>query len=86
MNTKTVPMSAELRGATALRAGGGLGAAVRGRLAAVRRLRARRKAIAQLSRMSDEALLDIGVARDRIPDVVDGLLAREAPAAGGRSR
>jgi uncharacterized protein YjiS (DUF1127 family) len=49
------------------------------RLAAVRRLRQRRRAIIELSRMSDAGLRDLGIPRDRIAEVVDGLIAREGP-------
>ena len=50
------------------------------RLAAVGRLRQRRRAIVELSRMSDSGLRDLGIPRDRIAEVVDGLIAREGPA------
>lgn len=54
-------------------------APIKRHLAALQRRRARRQAILALSRMSDAALLDIGIPRDRIPDAVDGLIAREGP-------
>jgi uncharacterized protein YjiS (DUF1127 family) len=53
--------------------------AARGVLAAFRRVRQRRRAINELSRMSDWRLADMGIPRDRIPEVVDGLIAREGP-------
>jgi uncharacterized protein YjiS (DUF1127 family) len=86
MSTNTIPMGAEFRAEGArIDAGaagkGGLLTLLRGSLEALGRLRQRRRAINQLSRMSDGALLDIGVARDRIPDVVDGLIARDGPGA-----
>ena len=51
----------------------------RGRLAAVRVLRQRRRAISELARMSDGRLADLGIPRGQIPEVVDGLIAREGP-------
>lgn len=51
----------------------------RGMLAALRRIRQRRRTISELSRMSDWRLADIGIPRDRIPEVVDGLIARAGP-------
>jgi uncharacterized protein YjiS (DUF1127 family) len=86
MNTNTIPMGAELHGGAIQRharaAGpGGWLTLLKGRLEAVGRIRQRRRAINQLSRMSDEALLDMGIPRDRIPEVVDGLIAREGPGA-----
>ena len=86
MSTNTIPMGAEFRADAgrieprAARRGGWL-AFLQGRLASVRRIRQRRRAINQLSRLSDEALLDMGIPRDRIPEVVDGLIAREGPGA-----
>lgn len=55
------------------------------RLEAVRRLGQRRRAIAELSRMSDWRLRDMGIPRDQIADVVDGLIAREGPSVGHRA-
>ena len=86
MNTNTIPMGAEFQAEDA-RIGSHAGAKsgwwglLKGRLEAVGRMRQRRRAINQLSRMSDEALLDVGIPRDRIPEVVDGLIAREGPGA-----
>ena len=45
--------------------------------ARVRQARRRRQAIHELSALSDARLADIGVPRDRIPEVVDGLLRAE---------
>ncbi len=49
------------------------------RLVAVGRLRQRRRTIIELSRMSDSRLQDLGIPRDRIAEVVDGLIARNGP-------
>lgn len=49
------------------------------RLEATRRLRQRRRAISELARMSDWRLADLGIPRDHIAEVVDGLIAREGP-------
>ncbi len=49
------------------------------RLDAVRRHRHRRRAISELARMSDWRLADMGIPRDQITEVVDGLIAREGP-------
>lgn len=46
----------------------------------LRQARRRRRAIHELSALSDARLADIGVPRERIPEVVDGLLRREAAA------
>ena len=84
MNTNTIPMGAEFQAADARSHAvgkSGWRALLKGRLQAVGRVRQRRRAINQLSRMSDEALLDMGIPRDRIPEVVDGLIAREGPGA-----
>ena len=86
MTTNTIPMGAEFQAEDArirshAAAKGGWWGLLKGRLEAVARIRQRRRAINQLSRMSDEALLDIGVPRDRIPEVVDGLISREGPGA-----
>ena len=51
------------------------------RLAAVSRLHQRHRAIGELARMSDWRLQDMGIPRDKIAEVVDGLIAREGPAA-----
>ena len=52
------------------------------RLAALRRLRQRRHAISELARMSDSRLQDLGIPRDQIAEVVDGLIARQGPSFG----
>ena len=59
--------------------GGTLLAWAKNRLAVVRRLRQRRRAIGELSRMPDWQLRDMGIPRDQIAEVVDGLIAREGP-------
>ena len=56
------------------------------RLEAVRRLRQRRRAISELARMSDWRLADLGIPRDQIAEVVDGLIAREGPSIGGLAK
>jgi uncharacterized protein YjiS (DUF1127 family) len=86
MNTNTIPMGAEIQAEDARIHSRGTGAGgwlslLKGRLDALGRIRQRRRAINQLSRMSDESLLDMGIPRDRIPEVVDGLIAREGPGA-----
>lgn len=48
-------------------------------LAWLRRVRQRRRAIAELARMPDWRLADLGIPRDRIVEVVDGLIEREGP-------
>ena len=55
------------------------------RLAAMRRIRQRRRAMVELARMSDWRLQDLGIPRDRIAEVVDGLIAREGPSMGRRA-
>ena len=50
--------------------------------AALRRHRQRRRAIAELARMSDWRLADMGIPRDQIAEVVDGLIEREGPDVG----
>ncbi len=55
------------------------------RLAVIRRIRQRRRAIGELARMSDWRLQDLGIPRDRIAEVVDGLIAREGPSMGRRA-
>ncbi len=55
------------------------------RLEAVRRIRQRRRAIGELARMSDWRLQDLGIPRDQIAEVVDGLIAREGPPMGRRT-
>ena len=56
------------------------------RLEAVRRVHQRRQAISELARMSDSRLQDLGIPRDRIAEIVDGLVAREGPALGPSAR
>lgn len=53
------------------------------RFAALRRYQQRRGAIAELRRMSDWRLADLGIPRERIVEVVDGLIAREGPEVKG---
>ena len=55
------------------------------RLALIRRMRQRRQAIGELARMSDWRLQDMGIPRDQIAEVVDGLIAREGPSLGRRA-
>ncbi len=55
------------------------------RLAAIRRIQQRRQAIGELARMSDWRLQDLGIPRDQIAEVVDGLIAREGPSSGRRT-
>lgn len=59
---------------------GGLLAWARQRLEGLRRYQQRRLAIRELSRMSDWRLQDMGIPRDRISEIVDGLITRERPA------
>ncbi len=56
------------------------------RLQTMRRLRQRRRAVAELSRMPDWRLQDVGIPRDRIAQVVDGLMARQGPSVGRRAQ
>ncbi len=84
MNTNQIRLDADFRVATpgawphAPDVGAGL-AWVKNLLEAARRLRQRRQAIAELSRMPDWQLADLGIPRDQIAEVVDGLTAREGP-------
>ncbi len=55
---------------------------IQGRLTAIRLLRQRRRAIGELTRMSDQRLQDLGIPRGQIPEIVDGLIAREGPTVG----
>ncbi len=55
------------------------------RLAAMRRIQQRRRAIGELARMSDWRLQDLGIPRDQIAEVVDGLIARQGPSMGRRT-
>ncbi len=88
MNTNTVLMGTDL-GVETPRARprfpdfGGLLSWAKGRLAAIRLLRQRRKAIGELARMSNKRLEDLGIPRGQIPEVVDGLIARQGPGFGG---
>ena len=87
MNTNTIQIGADL-GVETSRAWpripdfGGLLTWTKGRLAAVHLLRQRRRAISELARMSDGRLADLGIPRGQIPEVVDGLIAREGPIVG----
>lgn len=88
MNTNTIRIGAELgvetpRVRPQIPDFGGLLSWVRGRLAAIRLLRQRRRAIGELARMSDKRLADLGIPRGQIPEVVDGLIARKGPGFGG---
>ncbi len=49
------------------------------RLAAVRLLQQRRRTIAELARMSDSRLRDLGIPRGQIAEIVDGRIARQGP-------
>ena len=55
------------------------------RLATIRRIQQRRQAIGELARMSDWQLQDLGIPRDQIAEVVDGLIARQGPSSGRRT-
>jgi uncharacterized protein YjiS (DUF1127 family) len=63
------------------KATGGLRAWALGRLEALRRHQQRRRAISELARMSDWRLADLGIPREQIREVVDGMIAREGPSA-----
>lgn len=84
MNTKQLQPGTDLRvettriGLRSLAIGAWLGWA-RNRLEAVRRMQQRRQAIGALARMSDWRLQDLGIPRDQIAEVVDGLIARQGP-------
>jgi len=84
MNTNTIRMGADL-GVETPRARphipdfGGWLTWAQGRLAAIRLVRQRRRAISELARMSDARLADLGIPRGQIPEVVDGLISREGP-------
>ncbi len=82
MTTNTIQLDTALRAATAGRrpalSAGWLERAGMA-LAALRRMHQRRRAISELARMSDWRLADLGIPRDRIREVVDGLIAREGP-------
>ena len=86
MNTNTMRLDAEFRAhASGVRRGDTAGwlTWAKSGLASLRGMRQRRRAIAELSRMSDWRLADMGIPRDRIAEVVDGLIAREGPDFGG---
>jgi uncharacterized protein YjiS (DUF1127 family) len=51
----------------------------------MRRIQQRRRAIGELARMSDWRLQDLGIPRDQIAEVVDGLIARQGPSMGRRT-
>lgn len=65
------------------RRAGGLRAWASSTLDALRRHQQRRRAIAELTRMSDWRLADLGIPREQIREVVDGMIAREGPSAKG---
>lgn len=84
MNTNTIRIGADLGVETPrLRPRipdfSGLLTWTKGRVAAVVRVRQRRRAIRELARMSDARLADLGIPRGQIPEVVDGLVARQGP-------
>ena len=54
-------------------------------LAGLRTWQARRRANAELRRLDDRVLADIGIERSAIRQVVDGLVARGAPPANGNT-
>lgn len=64
-----------------LRTGGVRSAATTGWLRALRRRHQRNRAVSELRRMSDWRLADLGIPRGQIPEVVDGLIARQGPGA-----
>ena len=85
MNTNTIRMGTDLgvetsRARPRIPEFGGLLSWAKGRAEAIRVLRQRRKAIGELARMSNQRLEDLGIPRGQIPEVVDGLIAREGPA------
>jgi uncharacterized protein YjiS (DUF1127 family) len=83
MNTNHIGLGTDFRADTSGQPcvdTGGLRTWARARLEAFRRYQQRRRAIAELVRMSDWRLADLGIPRERIPEVVDGLIAREGPA------
>ena len=87
MNTKQIHLGedfgAELSEARVLSFEGGAWLTwVKQRLEALRRMHQRRQAIGELARMSDSRLQDLGIPRDRIAEIVDGLIAREGPGHG----
>ncbi len=80
--TDTISLAAGAPAATDHRASAKthLAAAVRRAIASLRRWRKRRKAIAELSRLDDHMLRDIGVSRGQIREVVDAQLRLQAGA------
>ena len=54
-------------------------------LAEIRAWQARRRANAELRRLDDRTLADIGIERGAIPEIVDGLVARGAPPANSNT-
>lgn len=87
MNTNTIRIGADLGVETSrvrprIPDFSGLLTWAKGRVAAMDRVRQRRRAISELARMSDGRLADLGIPRGQIPEVVDGLIAREGPASG----
>jgi uncharacterized protein YjiS (DUF1127 family) len=82
MSTNTIRLNAEIRADTARPRAGGWPAGLKNGLEWLRRVHQRRRAIAELSRMADWRLADLGIPRDRIAEVVDGLIEREGPTAG----
>ena len=84
MNTNTIRIGADLGVETSrvrprVPHFSGLLTWAKGRVATVDRVRQRRRAISELARMSDARLTDLGILRGQIPEVVDGLIAREGP-------
>ena len=79
MSTNTIRLEADLRASTP-DTRGWLGWARKG-FQALKRTRQRRRAIAELSRMSQWRLADLGIQRDQIAEVVDGLIERGGPTA-----
>ena len=82
MTTNTIQLRADSRSALSRdpsESGRGWLDGARRVLAAFRRMHQRRRAIAELTRMSDWRLADLGIPRDQIREVVDGLMAREGP-------
>ena len=73
-----------LQGQAIVEAAGAAWARVRAALDALRHYRQRRAAIAELSRLDDRLLADIGIHREQIPLMVDGMLARAAPGPDGQ--
>ena len=83
MNANTIQVTPDF---PADRPSAGLVAWAKQRVAAWRRYQQRRLAIRELSRMSDWRLQDMGIARGQIPEIVDGLIARNGPGAGVPAR